>query len=131
MLTRQKNEVLEAPPPSLILRDGAELLTKELDSPLVEIVLGPRRCGKSTLIKQVLKKTGHMLILIVRMRDSQVELAAMKLWLDLIKFIPMQRFFSSMKFKTLKSGNLFFIAFIDKDVTASLQGPMRIYSAVS
>ncbi len=56
MLIRQKNEVLETPPPSLIIRNGAERLTMELDSPLVKIVLGPRRCGKSTLIKQVLRK---------------------------------------------------------------------------
>jgi predicted AAA+ superfamily ATPase len=59
MLMRQKSEVLETPHPSFILRDGAEHLTKVLDSPLVKIVLGPRRCGKSTLIKQVLKNRSY------------------------------------------------------------------------
>lgn len=59
LLTRQKQEALEMGTPNLILRDDADRLIQELDSPLVKIVLGPRRCGKSTLIKQILQNRSY------------------------------------------------------------------------
>jgi len=59
LLIRQKRETLELRTSDLILRDDADRLIQLLDSPLVQIVLGPRRCGKSTLIKQILQNQSY------------------------------------------------------------------------
>ncbi len=55
MLIRQRNELSQIQDRPLIDRDCEEHLDKSLDSQLVKVILGPRRCGKSTLAKSVLQ----------------------------------------------------------------------------
>ena len=55
LVNRQKKELLQPLEPSTIDRDGMDHLAKVLNSQLVKVILGPRRCGKSTLAKLMLQ----------------------------------------------------------------------------
>ena len=56
ILTRQKGEIEALERASLTTRYQAAKLSGELSSPLVKVIAGPRRAGKSTLVRMVLKE---------------------------------------------------------------------------
>lgn len=57
LIKRQKEELFQEDKSHLVSREALKNLNKALLSPLVKVILGPRRCGKSTLAKLALKAT--------------------------------------------------------------------------
>jgi len=55
LLKRQKNEINHGIVMNYHDRDALETLISALNSPLVKVILGPRRCGKSTLAKKAVQ----------------------------------------------------------------------------
>jgi predicted AAA+ superfamily ATPase len=54
LVKRQKNEFNQIITGNIHPRDGVAELEDAMSSPLVKVILGPRRCGKSTLAKTAL-----------------------------------------------------------------------------
>ena len=55
VVNRQKNEIYQAPKSILVRRTATSHLLSVLDVPLIKVIKGPRRCGKSTLAMEGLK----------------------------------------------------------------------------
>ena len=64
---RQKSELNQSIKTPLIERDALKQLIQRFDEPLVKVITGPRRCGKSTLALQAIAGRSYGLVKTRRM----------------------------------------------------------------